>query len=657
MTEPNEITPEIVAGIYKSYAKLAVEKFQNDAGVDLPGSDTIVVIPPIGRGAVLQQQTYSGSVPAVKIEPTPPTRVAIIGAGCSGLHAASLLQYDFIKVDVFEASDRTGGRLYTHEFKGSEWDYFDVGAMRFPDTPLMHRTFDLFRKLGIPLMKYSISRDENFMVYNDIRKRKSELASASAWLDDPFKIFGTLPKPWVEKNPSTLLHDAIQPYVDRLVRAQNIGDTDERERELKKILDEIDCYSTRSYLRIKMGYPPEIINWIETMTFGTAWFDRACIETVMEHMAFQYDKPTPTKLDWYCVEGGSKTIIKHMEKQISSHGPPVDIKKNHQVTAVKLNEAEPYSDDLIKRYPYFTVSYLHKPQHTLTPLPSEGIYSHVIFAIPPPCIRMIDISTCELDFAQRQALRELQLAPSSKVGIKFKTAWWKDPRVGITQGGQSTTDRVVRTIVYPSHGNFTSTTLIASYSWTQDSSAIGALMQSKDSPAYERLKQVILADLAYVHDYPLNELEKQFEDMYPFDWMHNPFSMGAFGLFGPSQFKTVYPSLTRPAARGQMHFIGETFSTIHGWVAGAIESADRAVLQLLETAQGPEEVVYLPPAEEEGPPTKGQEPAKGIDLVKRFKDEWKPEFMVNETYTLGQVLLSLKLQKDEFNLQDRDVPS
>lgn len=91
-------------------------------------------------------------------------------------------------------------------------------------------------------------------------------------------------------------------------------------------------------------------------------------------------------------------------------------------------------------------------------------YSHVILAIPPSCIRALDLSTCELDFGQRNGLRELEVAPSSKIGIKFKTAWWKEQ--GIT-GGQSQTDRLARTIVYPSHGGGESTVLIASYVWSK----------------------------------------------------------------------------------------------------------------------------------------------------------------------------------------------
>ncbi|KAG8714986.1 hypothetical protein FRC09_017049 [Ceratobasidium sp. 395] len=642
---------EAVANVFKRYATLTVEKAQTEAGVNVPGPETIPPIGASGRNVAHEQQHLAGPSPATA-EPTPLIRVAIVGAGCAGLYAAMMLQSIGVEVDVLEANKRIGGRLYTHKFEGdyeaSKWDYFDVGAMRFPNTPLMRKTFDLFNLLRIPHQAYTISDGKNFMLYNNIRKRKSDLENASIWRDDPFKVFGSLPHPWVEESPSDLLYEAIKPWIIRLKDAHAIEDPTQQDLEFQRIFQEVDSYSTRSYLSIIKGYPQTIINWIECMTFGTGWFNRSFIETVMEELAFQYDKPSPTDLQWYCVEGGSGKIIRNMKAWLDLNTPSVNIKRDHQVTTVKLNEAEPYSDEIIKRHPYFTISCLQPSQLPATPLPSENTYSHVIFAIPPPCIRMIDISTCELDFAQRQALRELELAPSSKVGMKFKTHWWKNPNVDITRGGQSTTDRFARTIVYPSQGNFVSTALIVSYCWTQDSLVMGALMQGKGSPAYERLKQILLEDLAHVHNVRLEDIANEFEDMYPFDWNHNPYSAGAFGLFGPGQFSKVYSSFARPAARGQMHFVGETFSTTHGWVAGALESSERGVMQMLQLIQGRQPPIPPPPTSGRGPQ---QGPSEDVDLIQKFKDDWKPHLLVDEEHTKAQVVLSLKLQAEEFELR------
>ena len=42
-----------------------------------------------------------------------------------------------LSYEVLEADDRMGGRIYTHRFSNAKHDYYDVGAMRFPDITIM----------------------------------------------------------------------------------------------------------------------------------------------------------------------------------------------------------------------------------------------------------------------------------------------------------------------------------------------------------------------------------------------------------------------------------------------------------------------------------------------------------------------------------------
>lgn len=79
----------------------------------------------------------------------PKLNVGIIGAGMAGLYTGMILKSLGITYEIIEASDRVGGRVYTHRFTDDPGDYYDVGAMRFPDNPIMSRTFDLFRRLKI----------------------------------------------------------------------------------------------------------------------------------------------------------------------------------------------------------------------------------------------------------------------------------------------------------------------------------------------------------------------------------------------------------------------------------------------------------------------------------------------------------------------------
>jgi NAD(P)-binding Rossmann-like domain len=69
-------------------------------------------------------------------------KLCIVGAGMAGLYIALILDtlnIPGISFDFFEASDRIGGRCFTHEFSKIPHDYYDVGAMRFPDIPVMAR--------------------------------------------------------------------------------------------------------------------------------------------------------------------------------------------------------------------------------------------------------------------------------------------------------------------------------------------------------------------------------------------------------------------------------------------------------------------------------------------------------------------------------------
>lgn len=59
-------------------------------------------------------------------------------------------------------------------------------------------------------------------------------------------------------------------------------------------------------------------------------------------------------------------------------------------------------------------------------------------------------------------------------------------------------------------------------------------------------------------------------------------SSGAYGFFGPGQFRALYPHLIRPHADSRFHIVGEAASANHAWIVGSIESAYRGVWMILE---------------------------------------------------------------------------
>jgi len=154
-------------------------------------------------------------------------------------------------------------------------------------------------------------------------------------------------------------------------------------------------------------------------------------------------------------------------------------------------------------------------------------YSHVISSIPLPGLRTIDLSGAGLSVMQSTALRKLQYGPLVKIGMRFKSAWWTE-KFGIV-GGQSYTDLPIRTIVYPSYGvdsSTPSTVLIASYCWTNDAERLGSLINTGKAEYTDQLKDLVLCNLAEVHNLTYDFLLSQCEDMHAWDWGHDPLAIG-----------------------------------------------------------------------------------------------------------------------------------
>jgi hypothetical protein len=55
----------------------------------------------------------------------PEKKVGILGAGVGGLYTALILDSLNIEYEILEASDRTGGRIFTYQFPGrGKYDYY-----------------------------------------------------------------------------------------------------------------------------------------------------------------------------------------------------------------------------------------------------------------------------------------------------------------------------------------------------------------------------------------------------------------------------------------------------------------------------------------------------------------------------------------------------
>ncbi|KAL5496076.1 hypothetical protein ACEPAH_3169 [Sanghuangporus vaninii] len=548
------LDPDIASKAIRQYGKNIISEFHRS--VQLPPQHEQDVLIPVREGG----------------------KVAIIGAGIGGLYAAMLLRDKAIPFEILEASDRYGGRLYTHTFSGVEHDYYDVGAMRFPKTPLMNPVFKLFNRLGIwekdKLIPYIFESPNSMLYYNSVLVQHDKHRGNP----EDFGISDITGHTWPE-----LVKNVVDPFAEKLAEDVNAGG-----KAGWELLMKYDKYSTRAYMAgnrsdalpelDKLGLMPyslEAVSCCETFDKSTAWYDRGLSETVIETLAFAWpESDLDREIKWFCVDGGSSVICDRMVKYL---GIEVDkqLRLNSRVTGIGIPD---------------------KGNQGIEVTLADGstyCYDHVINTTTLSCLRTMDLTSARLDYKQKSCLRELRYGPAIKIGIKFKSAWWEEESrmpFGSIIGGQSFTDNMSRTVIYPSYGiregskKSNVPVLIASYAWTDDAIILSALM-GPDDYSKSVLKQRILQDLVEVHGLDKNEgfkfLEDQYVDSFPFSWNNNPYSMGAYGFFGPGEFVNLFQNLTRPAALGRLHFAGEAVSCRHAWVVGALEASERAIKEIL----------------------------------------------------------------------------
>ncbi|KAF5512397.1 putative bifunctional amine oxidase [Colletotrichum aenigma] len=515
--------------------------------------------------------------------PTPsgtPLKVGIIGAGAAGLYAAILLDSLGIEYDIHEVSDRIGGRIYTYRFDQDTWanstsadpayyDYYDVGAMRFPPMPYMDRVIGNKSWSLIPYINqrveeqhqvvkkpYIFKADNTFRRFNDITAQLQDPNSAS-----PSRYNIDIPgdnQPFEASSASDVWANQVKTLTDALSVDFTSG---------FDLLMQYDSMTAREFL-LDRNFTNSEIDWLETVNDATGHYDMYSMsQAVLEQWIFS----SADINNWSLINGGMDMLTKGMT--LVAKTKPI---LNNKVTDIRKN-----SDGTLK---------------VVVNGSQEFDYAHVISTVPLGALQIINTTELDLSYSQKSAIRTLQYDPSTKIGLKFKSRWWEKLSTGPFKGGQSFTDLPIRRCVYPSYGVDVSGvenvgTMIASYVWGQDSSRLGSYLnphnptnQAPFQPeSVNTLVDLTLRDLAELNGVSHEFILSQYEGYHVYDWYGSAYSNGAFAIFGPGQFSSVLPWLMMPAANGHMHFAGEALSSGHAWIIGAVNSAWRTVYEILST--------------------------------------------------------------------------
>jgi hypothetical protein len=316
--------------------------------------------------------------------------------------------------------------------------------------------------------------------------------------------------------------------------------------------------------RLDRQYPQIVIDWLETLDFGTGSYDRSFSEILIDSFEF-------SSKDWVTIDGGISRLVDSLVEALNLSSKLSRIRMGAHVTRI----SKVINSDQIE---VTTKNNLHLK------------YDHVISTLPLGVLQTVDTRSLNFDLKKRMAIRMLGYESSVKIALKFKTRWWQDPAKMNGKpifGGQTFTDLPIRKIIYPSHGvdcKDAYGTILVSYSWSQDAIRLGSRVHSgipsqEVSMNEDDLINDVLNQLSLIHG---EVVKKEYIKKYfIMDWNDNPLSMGAYSSFGPGQFMTLYRSMIKSEVNGYMHFAGEATSVHHGWILGAINSAYRTVKEIL----------------------------------------------------------------------------
>lgn len=464
------------------------------------------------------------------LRPSLSKKVIVIGAGMSGLVAASLLLKAGHNVTILEGNKRIGGRVYTVRKPFTPGNYLDAGAMRIPDNHQL--VFEYIRKFNLSFQEFQNSSPRDLFFVNNI------LVTRKQYEENPDILKYPLLEDEKGKTASELFIEATKPFVDLYNES-----THEEQKDLKR---KYSHYSMGQFLSNNPFGRSLSFNAIRKINviLGIEGFPEFSFVDILVDIIFPiFRKETK----FYEITGGNDHLPYSFMSEVQSH-----LLLNQKVNRIIQSR----SGVIIQ-----TVN------------PQDGTHreykaDYVIVTVPFTVFQFIDVVPYDsISFKKWQAIREVTNVPSVKVGIEFKNRFWEDLHYG-----NIVSDLPSRFTYMPSHdqGSGKPGVILASYSWGQN-----ALLWNSKSK--EAILAEVLHELSKVYG---NQVYTEFLNYFVYNWSKNPYSAGCFTLYTPGQVSDIGDYIHKP--EGRIHFSGEHTSSFHGWIEGAVESGVRAAYEVNE---------------------------------------------------------------------------
>jgi monoamine oxidase len=447
------------------------------------------------------------------------TDVIVVGAGLSGLNSALLLESMGLSVAVLEGRDRIGGRVESlRNIPGNP----EVGGTAFG--PGYARLVDAANKYGVgliditPTLPYFFDRAVNL---------QDEYISKEDWPASPLNPFPDQFKQAPPYGYFNMLMGAINPLktADAWLKPENA--------KYDISLHEWLRQAGQSDAAIELAY-----NTNPTHGFSAHDISALMVMFAAQFGAMQRQLTANTPAKGYTAKGGNQAIPEAMANALKS-----EVLLNTTVTGIRSNPdgAEVHTVD-------------------------GTIYRarHVICSLPCTVLRRIKIDPL-MTGKQELGVHTLQSQMINQLHLIPKAPYWEEDGMSPNMFTDSLAGMVIAEHKGDDPADVTSLTV-----WLRGDRAAWA-----DQVDTEYAIKSVVADLERLRPAAKGKLEVAGYK----SWYRDPYSSGDWAIFAPGQITSFAKELALP--HGNIHFCGEHTAATNRGMEGAMESGERAALEVL----------------------------------------------------------------------------
>ncbi|GAB0104208.1 hypothetical protein JMUB6875_31820 [Nocardia sp. JMUB6875] len=515
---------------------------------------------------------------------TQPKKIVVVGAGPAGMATAWLLKNAGHDVTVLEAnSNRTGGRVKTFRQRFEDKRlYAEAGAMRLPDShPLVLALCD---KLGVrrrpfynsdvlpdtlspaapPPVSYKSFTGEPWTNHNGGPAYNRPVAANRTLIRvNGERVtrdqYGHNPTPINKSFGGASFTTTTRAALDAAVKKFEVSTDQSIDKQIDgwaAMFDKYEPMATLDFLHAQ-GWELPQIQAVGTLENLTSRLHYGVIPMLVDHALI---RPGAT---YWELEGGTASLTDALAAEL---GPAIQMGRRmtrleQTEQGVRVTTVGEYDRDDVPN---------EVPDSTQT---VDADYA--VVAIPLSAIRFCTFDP-PLSYSKRRAVVATHQDAATKVLLEFRTRFWESGDLGF-RGGGCVTDNPNRFVYFPSHVDASEGgdqpaggVVLASYTWSDDA------MRWDSLTADERVDHALrgVSDV-FGTDTVLREFTGAGLSQ---SWMQAHYALGEAAIPMPSQLTELH-RFTR-TVEGRVHFAGDHTTLKPAWIAGALESAVRAALEV-----------------------------------------------------------------------------